>query len=126
MAMGMISKLFVIFIVINSIVAFAAGSGMFSGEADVKRMSDYIDNLKEQSTESDRDVSGTSGINILEYFNPLNYGPVADFIGIVSGFFVDPILMFGTLPAPFSYMFGTMFSVLEIVAIAGFIRGVAA
>jgi len=125
MALGKMSKLFIFIICVNSIVAFVASSGVYLGDADTKTMSDWTDKLHNQTTQTISESEGSSsGISILDYFNPLNYKIVADAIGIASGFFIDPIIMFGTLPNPLNVMLGTIFGVLELLAIVGLIRGV--
>jgi len=121
----MISKLFVFFVVINSLVAFTGTEGLLGDETDVKKAQDYVDDLKTKSTE-DTEGNTTSGLTLLDHFNPMNYGPVQKIVGIAGGYFVDPVLMFGALPDPLSKIFGTLFAVLEAVAIAAFFRGVAA
>jgi len=126
MAMGMISKLFVFMIVINSLVAFVGGAGLLGENARVNKAQDYINDLQTQSLEATAETDATSGITILDYFNPLNYSWVRKLLGIVTGFFVDPILMFGALPAPLSNMFRLLYAVLEVLAIGGFARGVVA
>jgi len=123
--MNLASRLLVFFIIINSIVAFMGTSGYFA-DVETNRARDYVNQLSEESTGSVEETDESSGITILEYFNPLNYGFVREFLSIMSGFFLDPIFLFATFPAPFSYMFMTLFSTLEIVAIASFARGVAA
>lgn len=121
--MGMIQKLFIFFIVLNSLVMFVGNAGMFGGDVSVGRASDYIMDLHEKSQETLETDASSSGISILEYFNPLNYAPVAKFLSLVTGFFVDPIFMFSALPDPFSYMFGFVFAILEGTALVGLIRG---
>jgi len=123
--MNLASRLFVFFIVINSIVAFMGASGFFA-EVNTDRAQDYVNQLSSQSSDSVESTEPESGITVLDYFNPLNIGWVRDLLGLFSGFFLDPIFLFATFPAPFSYMFMTLFSVLEIVAIGSFARGVAA
>jgi len=123
---GQISKLFIFIIVINSLVAFTGGAGLLGEEADIKRADDYVDSLKTKATSAQEQTNTSSGLTILDYFNPLNYEVVANGISLIVGFFTDPVLMFGALPVPLSYMFGTIFAVLETLAIAGFIRGVVA
>jgi len=123
MAMGQMSKLFVFFIVINSLVAYMGGSGLLGEDVNVEQADDYVSNLKNQSGSAQTETNTTSGISILDYFNPLNYEQVSNALSLVTGFFIDPILLFGVLPSPLSYMLGTIFSVLELMAIAGFIRG---
>jgi len=124
MALGKMSKLFIFIICVNSIVAFVASSGVYLGGTDTKTMSDWTDKLHNQTTQSVSETESTSGISILDYFNPLNYKIVADAIGIASGFFIDPVIMFSTLPNPLNVMLGTIFGVLELLAIVGLIRGV--
>ncbi|MFB6089019.1 MAG: hypothetical protein ABEK36_04535 [Candidatus Aenigmatarchaeota archaeon] len=126
MALGQVSKIFIFIIVINSLVTYAANFGMIGEDVEVQRMQDYINDLQSKSDDTITDTNTGSGITILEYFNPLNYEVVANALGLITGFFIDPILMFGVLPSPFSYMMGLLFSILEITAVAGFIRGVAA
>jgi len=121
--MGMIQKLFIFFIVLNSLVMFVGNAGMFGDDVSVGRASDYIMDLHEKTQEVTKGEASSSGINILEYFNPLNYKQVAAFLSLVVGFFTDPLFMFSALPAPFSYMFGFVFATLEGAALVGFIRG---
>lgn len=123
---GQISKLFIFFIVINSLVSFVGGAGLLGDEADVARAEDYINKLETESMAAKEETNTTSGITVLEYFNPLNYETVSNVLSLATGFFIDPLLLFGALPNPLSYMFGIMFGVLEALAIAGFVRGVVA
>lgn len=125
MAIGLTSKLFIIMIVINTVVAFGGSTMIYDSTEQVKTMSDHIDDLQTATQNVDKDIGGTSGINILEYFNPLNYGWVADGISLIGGYFIDPIIMFGTLPAPFGTMFSAIYGALQIFAGLGLIRGFA-
>lgn len=125
MALGKMSKIFIFIICVNSIVAFVANSGVYLGNENTQTMSDWTNSLHNQTTSSvSSSESGDSGISVLDYFNPLNYKIVADAIGIATGFFIDPVIMFGSLPAPMNIMLGTIFAVLELLAIVGLIRGV--
>lgn len=125
MALGKMSKLFIFIICVNSIVAFVASSGVYLGNENTQTMSDWTDNLYNESrTSVEESESASSGTTVLDYFNPLKYKIVADALGIASGFFIDPIIMFGTLPNPLNVMLGTIFGVLELLAIVGLIRGV--
>jgi len=126
MAMGQISKIFIFIIVINTLVMYAGNSGMIGEDVEVQRMQDYMNDLHKKSQDVVSDTNTGSGINILEYFNPLNYETVANLLGLATGFFIDPALMFGVLPAPFDFMLGSIFIILEGTAIVSLIRGVAA
>jgi len=123
--MNLTSRLFVFFVIINSLVAFMGASGYFA-DVETNRAEDYISQLSSKTTSSIKETDESSGITVLDYFNPLNYGFVRSFLTIISSFFLDPIFLFQTFPAPFSYMFMTLFSVLELTAVASFARGVAA
>jgi len=125
MALGLASKLMIFFIVINTLVSFAGGAGMIPSDESVVRASEWVTQLKDESTGALGTETGTSGLTILDYFNPLNYDIVVTLLSILGGFFLDPIFLFGTLPAPLGSMFGLIFAALEVFAIGSFIRGYA-
>jgi len=126
MSLGMTSKIFVFIICVNIVVAFAGNAGLITEDENIQTMSDRIDKLRNQTQGFDEGMNTSSGLTVLDYFNPLNYGWVADGLAMITGFFTDPIFFSRALPNPLDILAGTLFLVLEIMAVVGLVRGVVA
>jgi len=124
MALGLTSKIFVFIICVNIVVAFAGEGGLILQDENVQTMSDRIDKLRNQTRGFGESMNATSGLTVLDYFNPLNYGWVADGLGLITGFFTDPIYFSRALPNPLGILAGSLFLLLEIMAVVGLVRGV--
>lgn len=125
MTMGLTSKVIVFMIVMNTFMSFVGNSGFLGSGYETDAMYERAKKFRINSQDAVSGIDlGVVGTVLQAVFNPILY--IIDLLGIVLGFFADPIIFAGSLASPFAEIAGSLFAGLQATAIISVIRGVAA